>query len=185
MARNLFNSLDGHCIVSLCPTNKAVTELNWDELRWHKGRQHTDTHRHTHLSLTAAGANYKLSQTSNPSPPSQALVCFCTVNDIIVWRRCWAFPAPLNATAPASSNTADGRWKNESGNHLYYGAAIRNWAGCFCIPVQTRRGRRCLTTGNGKWFFLYTWDSSLLLSQHVEKWFCIHGLFGDIVVAEP
>lgn len=61
-------------------------------------------------------------------------------NDIIVWRRCWVFIAPLNAAAPASSNTADGRWKNESGSNNI-GRAIRSRAGCFFTPVQTRRCR--------------------------------------------
>lgn len=81
-------------------------------------RETRHTHAHTYLSLPAAQANYKRSQTNNPYPSSRAPLCISAVNDIIVRLQCWVFTTAPNATAPASSNAAaDSRWKN-SGNQL-------------------------------------------------------------------
>lgn len=155
------------------------------------GREHTYIYTNTHTQIHTSAhqlltqANYTCSQTSNPCSSSRAPLCFYAVNDIIVWRRCRVFTAPPNATAPAFSNAADGRWrKNESGNNLLL--AEQSGAGMsvffFFVLFLSRRGEvgGVSTTGSYKCFFPHKW---ILFEIH-EMLTCLNHTHIFILFAE-
>lgn len=133
---------------------------------------------HTRLALPAAQANYEASQTSNPPSLQSSSSVFFMHLMILLFGDAAGSPRlllmPLHLLPPPLL-TAGGKMSQAI---IYYWQSIQELGWISLIPVQTRTGGTCLTTGNYKWGTTKCWNETLCAKIWVHNmWRCVDILY--------